>query len=155
MPTIKHSDAAPNEAVGYALANVNFSLGDGEAGYETDDRSVISAAEAHPWLTVEYPEADEAADYGRYGPSVDPDEDVLGAARSVAFDLDEVREVEEAKRIVATSHTAIEAGLDQGEPAEVGGVAVTLAADEAQPDEPVLEPVNDPDDEPDFTRGNI
>lgn len=56
MATLSLSDAAPkvDGDIGFALANVNFSLGSGGT-YDTEDPAVISAATVHPFLKVEQP----------------------------------------------------------------------------------------------------
>lgn len=61
MAKIVHSEAAPAEAVHYALAGVEFDL-EGDAVFETDDREVIRNAEGHPWLHVDEDVQPVAAD---------------------------------------------------------------------------------------------
>lgn len=129
MATIRPNDNAPAGEVEYNLPTAKFTLGSGDS-YETEDRTVLSDAAVHPWLTVEYPEVDEAL-YARPSKSVPFEKDYLGPVNSVAFNLNEVRKIEEAKREGVTHPTAIQAGLDQSKAEEVGDVNVTVAADEA------------------------
>jgi hypothetical protein len=133
MATIRPNDNAPAEEAKYIFAAATFDLAPG-GSYETDDRSLLSDAEIHPWLEVEYPEVDEAA-YARESKSVPYEDDALAAVNSVAFDADEIRKVEEAKQQVVESRLAVQAGLAQTKPVEVAGVAVTLAADESNDEE--------------------
>ena len=96
MATIKPNEHAPAEEVRYILANEELVLASG-GSTDTDDRAVISAAESHPWLEVEYPAPSET-------PEKPAEEDV--------------------------TPLAVDAGLDQSEVVEEGGVSKTLAADE-------------------------
>lgn len=63
MAKITHSELAPAEKIVYTLANEQFEL-TAKGTYDTDDAIVLGNAEAHPWLSVEYPEVapDEVAD---------------------------------------------------------------------------------------------
>lgn len=143
MPRVLPSEAHPDETVRHALGSAEpFDLGPGGV-YESDDREVIANATAHPWLTVEFEE--QQVLQGRYRePSVSPQDDVLGSARSVAFDPEAIREAEENKVLADERRLGIDAGLDQGESHEAGGIATTLAAaddvaddtPDEQPDEP-------------------
>lgn len=129
MAKIVLSDDAPNEAVHFSLANVEFDL-DGGA-YESNDPDVLANASAHPWLEVEY-EAEEVIG-GVVGNPLAPEDDVLSRVNSVAFDPEAIREVEEAKGAAADHRTALDAGKDQDEVVEVRAgdlvIAETLAAD--------------------------
>lgn len=96
MASIVHSELAPEGAVHYSLANEEFDLGDGSDSFETDDRAVISNANAHPWLDVEVDVEEQlGGDYAQG--SLTPEEDALSALNSVAFDADAIRAAEEAK----------------------------------------------------------
>jgi hypothetical protein len=117
MATISNSDLAPDEQVHYSVAGAEFDLDPGGT-FETDDEQVLANAQAHPWLKVERPVV-EPGDDG--GPVVE----------------------------VRYPATAIDAGLDQKVEQFEGAedqVAETLAADDAQGDEPIV--VDDPLDEP-------
>lgn len=57
MAKITASELHPAETVIHALANVDFKL-TAKGTYETDDPIVLSNAESHPWLTVEYDAAE-------------------------------------------------------------------------------------------------
>jgi hypothetical protein len=133
MATIRPNDNAPSDAVKYIFPLETFDLAPG-GEHETEDRNTLSAAEAHPWLEVEYPEIEELA-VTRGSRSVPYSEDVLAAPNSQAFDVEAVRAAlpDDQRWLPAT---AVEASLDQGEVVQEGGVALTLAADEAQDDEP-------------------
>lgn len=133
MATILPNDNAPTESVKYLLGNAEFDLAGG-GSYDTDDRLVLSAAEAHPWLKVEYPEVDESL-FVTESRTVPYEDDVLSAANSVAFDPAEIKKVEEAKRLGYEQPLAVDSGLDQGTPKKSGPVAVTLAADEPVTDD--------------------
>jgi hypothetical protein len=53
MAKIVHSDLAPDELVHYSFGGAEFDLGgSAKKSFESDDREVISNAQAHPWLTV-------------------------------------------------------------------------------------------------------
>lgn len=130
MATIVPSQEAPSEAVTYSLANETFEL-DAGGSFETDNRAVISNANAHPWLEVEedpalVTDAEDESDY-------DPSKDALSAENSIAFDPVEVAKARE--EAASSQPVAIEAGLDQDEPVEVGDTAVTLAADDFEGDD--------------------
>jgi hypothetical protein len=134
----------PAEDVKYIFPTVTFDLASGGT-YETDDRDALAAAMDHPWLTVEYPAADEAA-FTRVSGSVPPQEDRLSSLfkdGSDAFNADKVRETELAKADELVQPVALDSGQDQSEVLVEGGVAETLAVDrEVAPDE-TLVPVND------------
>ena len=146
MATIRPNDNAPAEDVKYIFPTVTFDLSSGGT-YETDDRSALAAALAHPWLTVEYPAAEEAA-FTRVSGSVLPKDDPFSAlyegdTANAAFDPEKVREAELAKADNLVQPIAIDAGLDQSEPVVEGGVAETLAVDRTVTEDPTLVPVND------------
>lgn len=133
MATIRPNDNAPDEAVKYIFPLEAFDLVPGDE-FKTDDRNTLSAAEAHPWLDVEYEEFPELSETpARKG--VPYEDDVLTSPNSIAFDPEEVLKARAEFQAIDDSRTALDAGLDQGEVVEKGGVAQTLAADEAQ-DEP-------------------
>lgn len=128
MAKIAHSDLAPAEAVHYVFGHVSFDIGGRKKNYETEDREVLAAADAHPWLTVTYdvPEVIQ----GAYVEQLHPKDDALSAQNSIANNPEEVRKAEEAKASGESPGVAIDAGKEQTEKVETGGVAETLAADE-------------------------
>lgn len=137
MARIVLSDLAPTgESLHFSLANTDFDIGGSGKGtkksYDTSDRAVLANAEVHPWLSVEYDEAEQVG--GEFlDNQVAPEDDPLSAAgpnANIPFDPDEIRKVENAKRGV-TDAVAIDAGKDQDEVVETGGVAETVAADNA------------------------
>lgn len=142
MATIRPNDHAPSEEVKYVLPSATFDLAS-DGVYTTDDRRVLSDAEVHPWLEVEYPPADELSQT-RESRSVPYEEDALSAVNSVAFDTDEVAKARLEEN--DTEPTAIESGLDQGEEAESGDgrVATSLASVEDVAAEAAPEPVTTP-----------
>jgi hypothetical protein len=129
MAAIVPSDLAPEEQVHYSFAGAEFDLAPG-GSFETADRTILTNAEAHPWLDVDYPEADESIAVFRGG-SLPPSQDALSMVNSVAFDREEIEKVEQTKIEAITTPTALDAGKDQGEVIFSGRVvAETLAADE-------------------------
>lgn len=132
MAKIVHSEAAPSEAVHYTFVGVEFDLGGRKKSYETDDAAVLSNAEAHPWLTVERETVEPIQ--GAYVEQLRPEDDHLSSLNSKANDPEAVRAAEEAKREAADNPVAIEAGKDQTEVVETGGVAETVAAVDSTPD---------------------
>lgn len=128
MATIKLNDHAPSEEATFLLANETLKSAD--LPKDTDNRALVAAAEEHPWLAVDYPEV-ESFEAAAAEPRVRYEDDYLAAPNSKAFDLDEVRKTEEAKRQAVSTPTAIDAGLDQSDSETVADVSVTLAADEA------------------------
>jgi hypothetical protein len=136
MANVVPSELAPDEAQTYSLGNVTFELATGDS-YETDDREVIANAVVHPWLNVEYAEGEEPVSRFRPG-TVAPEDDALGTAQSIAFDPEAVEAAAAEAEAAVANPVAIEAGLDQGEPVEKGGIAFTHAADDApeESDEP-------------------
>lgn len=127
MAKISHSEAAPSEAVHYSFAAAEFDLGGKSKVFETDDASIISEAMAHPWLSVEVDPATVVQ--GAYVEQIRPEDDPMSRVNSIANDPEAVKAAEEAKAEAWTQPVAIEAGLDQSKPVEVGQVAFTLAAD--------------------------
>lgn len=125
MPTISHSDLAPDEPVRYLLGQAEFQLDGRTKNYETDDPDVVLNAESHPWLVVTYPEVEQIE--GAYVEQIAREDDPLSSLNSIANDPDEIRKVEEAKRD-AVAPVAIDARLEQSEPVVVGETAVTVEA---------------------------
>jgi hypothetical protein len=137
MATIRPNDNAPAEAAKYIFPLETFELAPG-GEFQTEDRNTLAAAESHPWLEVEYPTFEELSKE-RDRKSVPYEEDVLAAPNSVAFDEEAVMEALRNSVSADENRTAIEAGLDQDKAVEVADVAVTLAADEAQSEEPATD----------------
>jgi hypothetical protein len=134
MAKIVLSDDAPNEAIHFSLAQVEFDLGgkSDKGAFETSDPVVLADAAAHPWLSVERDAEDV---YQPSAPSfLRPEDDVLSAVNSVAFDPEAIRAVEEGKIAADQNRLAIDAGLDQNKPVSTDtptfSVAETLAADD-------------------------
>jgi hypothetical protein len=132
MAKIVHSDAAPSEKVRYSFAGVDFELGGKSSSFESNDPEVLGNAETHPWLTVER-DAGEVV-HGEYRDYLDPKDDALSAVNSVANDPDAARAALPSAQDDEAQPAAIEAGRDQGEKVEVGGVSETVAADLAATD---------------------
>lgn len=130
MAKIVPSENAPDAQVHYSLGSASFDLGPG-GSYETDDREILSGGVAHPWLDVEFDPEVELG-YVTAPAHVRPEDDVLSQQNSVAFDPDQVRA--DAPDEMVALPTAIDAGLDQSEEVTVGTTAVTIAADDAQPE---------------------
>lgn len=138
MARILHNDRAPDETVHYTFSGVEFDLGGSAKGsFETDNREVLSNAEVHPWLTVEYPERELIAGEPRRTLADRPDLDALsgvGPNARVPFDPDEIAKVEDAKAAARVNPVALDAQLDQGEAVVIETpdqeIATTLAADE-------------------------
>lgn len=133
MATITTNDKAPEGAVKYVFPTETFDLNSGDTK-DTLDQELLRAAEAHPWLRVEYPELEELA-VTREPTSVPYADDYLSAPNTKAFDPEEVRRVESEKRSATEAPVAVEAGLVQTEDDHVGNVAVTLAAYDPQEDD--------------------
>jgi hypothetical protein len=136
MATISHNDLAPAEKVHYSLAGAEFDI-EGDGTYETDDHQVIANARSHPWLEVEVPLPKVAG--GVYGREhLSPKDDAFSAENSVANNADAVNEELERRfgDDLTPTHTAIDAGLDQGKVKFEGKgerkIAETLAADDQQ-----------------------
>lgn len=130
MATITTNEHAPDVEAVYSLPGAEFTLKPG-GSYDTDDRAVVVEAEVHPWLAVEY-DAVEAAQTAFRPDSVPADEDVLGTARSEAFDPEAIARDREAVLGDGTDDhgLAVDAGLDQGDSVVQGDLAVTLAGDD-------------------------
>lgn len=126
MAKIVHSDTAPSEAVHYSIGSVDFDLS-GRKSYETKDPSVISAAEVHPWLTVQYDKVEVVQ--GAYREQVRPEDDPM-VGPSLANDPEEARKAEAAKD-AQFQPVALDAGEKQTDVVETGVVAETLAADDS------------------------
>lgn len=125
MATISHSDLAPSEKVHYSLAGGEFDL-TAKGSYETDDELLISNAQAHPWLKVDFPA---------------PADDDSGDEVAVEFPRTNI-------------DAGLDQKVAEWE-GEGGAVptATTLAADDEQGDEPIVvdddEPIVVDDDTPD------
>ena len=127
MAKIVLSDDAPK-------GNLRFSLGNAEiekVPVETNDSVLISNAEAHPWLAVEYDKVEELSEVAGTL-QLPPEDDALSAQNSVANNPDEVRKELARRTGVESDPTAIDAGLPQSKPIETdAGVDLTIAADRA------------------------
>ena len=137
MATIRPNSNAPDGEAKYILPTATFDLAAG-GSFETDDRVALADAEAHPWLEVDY-NIDEQPQFFSGTNAVAYEDDYLSAPNSVAFDPEAIRQVEEEKRGVVSTPTAINAGLDQGVKNPRGSnrfVNETLAADAADNDKP-------------------
>jgi hypothetical protein len=135
MALIVPSELAPAEEVSFSFADGDLALGGGGT-YETDNRGLLAEAEAHPWLAVEYDEAEVAV--ATYRPdSVAPEDDALSALNSEAFD---VAAIKRDRDLVlgddGASVLALDAGLDQKEvlTSDDGAFNFTLAADDENSD---------------------
>jgi hypothetical protein len=136
MAKIVLSDQAPSgESIHFSIGGVDFDLGGSGKGtkksYETTDRTVLSNAEATPWLSVEYDEAEQVV-YERPDTRVAPEDDaqsILGPNANIPFDPEEIRKVEEQKAEDAGLIPAFDANKDQDKPVVTGDVvAETVAA---------------------------
>lgn len=116
MAKITHSELAPAEKVVYTLANEQFEL-TAKGSYESDDPIVLSNAEVHPWLSVEYPEV---------APDEIADDDVrpVGTAIEAGQDQKEVLFADETPVTLAADKKAPDFIDDEGEPAEAPPVIV-------------------------------
>jgi hypothetical protein len=110
MAKITHSELAPAEKVVYTLANEQFEL-TAKGTYESDDPIVLSNAEAHPWLSVEYPEVapEDVAD---------ADVHVVGLAVEAGQDQKKVLFEDKTPVTLAADEAAPEFIDDAGEEAE-------------------------------------
>lgn len=127
MAKIVLSDDAPNEAVHFSLAQVEFDLGgkSDKGAFETSDPVVLADADAHPWLKVE---RDSSETYQPSAPAfLRPEDDVLSRVNSVAFDPEAIKAIESGKADYEGERTALDAGLDQDEPVEIKAGSVTIA----------------------------
>ena len=124
MAKIVASDEAPKGKFRFSLANEEIE----KLPYETDDRAVLANAEAHPWLAVEYPEVEELSEVAG-DLQLRPEDDVLSAQNSIAFDPKAVKDA--LAKETESDPVAIEAGLDQSEVVETdSGVDLTVAAEQ-------------------------
>lgn len=131
MAKIALSTEAPKDVNCVSLANATVD----EFPFETDDPAVIGNAVSHPWLEVEVTTEDAEATYR--ATAVDPKTDPLSAENpdsQLPFDHDAVAAAEAAKA-EQEAPVAIEAGLDQDEVIESGGIAETIAADDSTPEQ--------------------
>jgi hypothetical protein len=128
MAKIVLSDAAPKgEPLRFSLANAEVE----EFPHETTDVVLLANAEAHPWLAVEYPEAEELSELAGEL-QLPAEDDILSAQNSVANDPDAVRAELERRKEGGSDPVAIDAGLDQSDVVvTASGVAETVAADNA------------------------
>jgi hypothetical protein len=134
MATIRPNDNAPDEVVHYTLPTAEFDL-DAGGSYESDERTVLSAAEDHPWLTVEYPEVDVEL-YAAPSKSVPYREDPFSEFNDHSNDPAAIEASERAKNTVDAQPLAVEAGLDQHEVVTSDErVDLTLAAADEHTDE--------------------
>lgn len=126
MAKIVTNELAPEGAVRFSLAAVDF-----EVPYETEDRTVLSNAAAHPWLSVEYPDRPESE--GVFiDRQVKAEDDPLSRFNDNSNDPEAV--AADRPDYADVTPLAVDAGLDQGKAETVGEgdqqVAVTLAADD-------------------------
>lgn len=133
MARIVPSELAPSEAVHYTFGEAEFDLGgkSDKAAFETTDRELLTNALAHPWLHVEFDEAEQLG--GEFiDNQVHAEDDpfsAVGPGANDAFDPEKIKAAEEAKGTLV-DRVALNAGLDQDEPVFHGSVAVTVAADD-------------------------
>lgn len=130
MGKITLSELAPAEAVHFSFAGVEFDLS-GNKNFISEDDAVLSDAQAHPWLNVEFDEVEVVS--GEYRNHLRPEDDGLSrSGRAInPNDPAEVFKVEQAKlgNTVEVMPVAIDAGKDQHDSVITGGFAETLAAD--------------------------
>jgi len=126
MAKISPSELHPAETIVHTLANEQFKL-TAKGTYETDDPIVISNAEVHPWLNVEYDavEPDE----------VDADTDVkpVGTAIDAGENQNEVLYADKVPVTLAADKEAPDYVDDEGEPADAPAADPVEVA-EATPD---------------------
>jgi len=128
-------DAPSGETVHFTFPEGEFDLGGKSKSYTSKDRALLNSASGHPWLDVEYDEAEEYA--GSFvDTQVRPEDDPLSAVgpnAGIAFDPKEIKKIEDAKAEArgAGTHVAIDAGLDQDTKVSTGDVAETVAAADA------------------------
>jgi hypothetical protein len=111
MATIRPNDNAPAEEVHYVLPTESFDLAAGGT-YETDDRLLLTAAQDHPWLTVEYPEV-EAVSVERPSTSVPYQEDPYSEYNDDSNDPEVAAAAERAKYETTIEPLAVDSGLNQ------------------------------------------
>jgi hypothetical protein len=128
MAKIVLSDDAPKgEPLRFSLANAEVE----EFPHETNDAVLLANAEAHPWLAVEHPEAEELSELAGEL-QLSPEDDFLSAQNSVANDPEAVRAELERRKERNSDPVALDAGLDQDDVVVTSsGVAETVAADNA------------------------
>jgi hypothetical protein len=132
MAKIVLSDLAPAEQVHFSFSGVEFDLS-GKKTYESDDSSVLTNAEVHPWLDVKYEAADVVQ--GEFHDQLAPEDDPFSSKGGSKANDPEAARIELESRWDLQDHTdepvrvAIDAGLMQTEVVVTGGVAETLAAD--------------------------
>jgi hypothetical protein len=124
MALISLSDFAPAEAKHFSLGNAEFDIT--ASGYETTDPRVLADALAHPWLDVKYPEVKTVAT--DYVGQVRPEDDRLSSMNDHSNDPEVAAKAEADKQTSTINPVAIDAGEDQGEVIDQGGVAETLSA---------------------------
>jgi len=132
--TISHSDLAPDEQVHYSFAAAEFDLGGKQKPHYTDVLSVITEAQAHPWLSVEFDETEQA--HGDFVDQLKPEDDVLSWATSVANDADAIRAAEDGKDDLRKVYIEQRAAV-------VPGLSETLSTEEL-----FVDPVDADDDKP-------
>jgi hypothetical protein len=128
---ISLSDLAPNEEIRFSLGGAEEFALSGKKNYQTDDEAVISSANAHAWLKVERPVAENPL--GGFREQLAPEEDHLSTLGSPnnPNDPDEAAKAEAAKLEAEGVNVSIDANKNQSEPVIVDdAVAETLAADE-------------------------
>jgi len=126
MAKITASELHPAETVIHTLANEQFKL-TAKGTYETDDALVISNAEAHPWLAVEYDAVEpEEAD-------ADTDVKPVGVAIDAGENQNEVLYADKIPVTLAADKEAPDYIDEGGEPAEAPAVDPVEVA-EATPD---------------------
>ena len=134
MAKIVFSQDAPSGVeVHFTFPEGEFDLGGKSKSYSTKDRALLSSADSHPWLNVEYDKTEEYA--GTFiDTQVRPEDDPLSAVgpnAGLAFDPKEIKKIEDAKAEArgVENLVAIDAGLDQDTKSTEGEVAETVAAD--------------------------
>ena len=126
MAQIVPNENHPQENILHSLGGSDyFELSPG-GSFECDDRFVLSNAEAHPWLDVEY-EVVEVEDRSEDRPTLDPADDALSYEYYVAHEDDPPAAPAEDNTALA-----VESGLDQTEAvtSDDDKVAFTFAADD-------------------------
>lgn len=134
MPSTKISlsDLAPKESTDFNLGGAEVFTLSGKKVYQTDDEVVISAADAHEWLTVERPVAADSP-FGGFREPLAPQDDHLSSLGSPINpnDPDEAAKAEAAKLQAEGVNVSIDVNKAQSEPVLVADkVAETLAADD-------------------------
>lgn len=132
MARITKSDTAPSEAKHFSLAQAEFDLASASSTYETNDRNIIAAADAHPWLDVETDPApaDAAAEPDPLDPHDNPAADHLSISASESA-IEAARANNEAIRSVAQGDIA--APTDQPTVEDAVRETLAVAAPDAEP----------------------